>query len=41
MVEMNTHIQESTIGYEENRILRTKLDALHEEYNRIIDSKNH
>lgn len=30
MVEMNTHIQESTIGYEENRRLREQLDHLHE-----------
>lgn len=32
---------ESTIGYEENRQLRQELDRLHEEYNRIVDQRNH
>ena len=39
--EYNTHVEESTIGYEENRRLRSQLDSLHEEYNRIIDSRNY
>ena len=38
--EQNTYIQESTVGYEENRELRKQLDALHEEYNKLIDVKN-
>lgn len=38
--EQNVYIQESTVGYEENRELRRQLDALHEEYNRLIDIKN-
>lgn len=41
MGEMNAHVTESTIGFEENRVLRTELDTLHEEYNRIIDNLNH
>lgn len=37
MVEANTHVMESTIGFEENRRLREELDKLHEEYNGIVD----
>lgn len=38
--EANSYIQESTVGYEENRDLRKQLDSLHEEYNKLIDVKN-
>lgn len=41
MSEMNTHVLESTIGFDENRQLRMELDKLHEQYNQIIDEKNH
>lgn len=41
MVEANTHVMESTVGFEENRKLREELDKLHEEYNNVIDSINH
>ena len=41
MAEMNTHVMESTIGYEENRLLRTELDALHEELNALTTQRNH
>lgn len=41
MVEINTHYEEGTIGYQKNRELREQLDYLHEEYNRIIDARNH
>lgn len=30
MSEMNTHVFESTIGFDENRQLRMELDKLHE-----------
>ena len=41
MVQMNTQVMESTVGFEENRELRQELDQLHEQYNNIIDEKNH
>lgn len=39
--DYGTHVLESTVGFDENRQLRMELDKLHEEYNRIIDEKNH
>ena len=41
MAEMGAHVVEKVTGYEENRVLRTKLDQLHDEYNGLIDAKNH